>query len=140
MVERSAGVALGDRPLLIGGAGGGIAGAAVMAVVMNVTDKERAGMVSGTIISLAALTEALGVAHPAVTQHLGKLRLAGLFTMRREGRSLHRYRRTRALAGHRGAEGRRAPPVRHPATPQWTRSDRRLSGGGPFQRNRRAAP
>lgn len=36
---------------------------------------------------VTALTEAVvGVARPAVSQHLGKLRLAGLVTMRRQGR------------------------------------------------------
>lgn len=35
---------------------------------------------------VTALTEVVGVARPAVSQHLGKLRLAGLVTMRREGR------------------------------------------------------
>ncbi|MEU9505958.1 metalloregulator ArsR/SmtB family transcription factor [Micromonospora sp. NPDC048170] len=32
------------------------------------------------------LVAALGVARPAVSQHLGKLRLAGLVTVRRDGR------------------------------------------------------
>src|SRR5690606_31896894 len=35
---------------------------------------------------VTALTGAVGVARPAVSQHLGKLRLAGLVTVRREGR------------------------------------------------------
>ncbi|RKR92920.1 ArsR family transcriptional regulator [Micromonospora pisi] len=35
---------------------------------------------------VTALTEAVGVARPAVSQHLGKLRLSGLVTTRRDGR------------------------------------------------------
>jgi DNA-binding transcriptional ArsR family regulator len=35
---------------------------------------------------VTALTAAVGAARPAVSQHLGKLRLAGLVTVRREGR------------------------------------------------------
>jgi DNA-binding transcriptional ArsR family regulator len=35
---------------------------------------------------VTALTEAVGVARPAVSQHLAKLRLAGLVTVRRQGR------------------------------------------------------
>lgn len=35
---------------------------------------------------VAALTAAVGAARPAVSQHLAKLRLAGLVTMRRDGR------------------------------------------------------
>jgi DNA-binding transcriptional ArsR family regulator len=35
---------------------------------------------------VTALTAAVGVARPAVSQHLGKLRLAGLVTVRRQGR------------------------------------------------------
>lgn len=35
---------------------------------------------------VTALTTAVGAARPAVSQHLGKLRLAGLVTVRREGR------------------------------------------------------
>ena len=49
-------------PLLIWGAGGGLAGAPVMAVAMNVTAPERAGMVSGTIISLASIGAGVGTA------------------------------------------------------------------------------
>ncbi|MER5627907.1 MFS transporter [Streptosporangium sp. NPDC002544] len=49
-------------PLLIWGIGGGIAGAPVMAVAMNVTDKERAGMVAGTITSLASIGAGIGTA------------------------------------------------------------------------------
>jgi DNA-binding transcriptional ArsR family regulator len=35
---------------------------------------------------VTALTGAVGVPRPAVSQHLGKLRLAGLVTVRRQGR------------------------------------------------------
>ncbi|NBE93973.1 MFS transporter [Nonomuraea sp. KC401] len=49
-------------PLLIWGVGGGIAGAPVMAVAMNVTDKEHAGMVAGTITSLASIGAGIGTA------------------------------------------------------------------------------
>jgi EmrB/QacA subfamily drug resistance transporter len=49
-------------PLLIWGIGGGLAGAPVMAVAMNATDKKHAGMASGTIISLASIGAGLGTA------------------------------------------------------------------------------
>ncbi|WP_200210147.1 ArsR/SmtB family transcription factor [Micromonospora coerulea] len=48
---------------------------------------------------VTALVAALGVARPAVSQHLGKLRLAGLVAVRREGR--------RALYTARGGHVRR---------------------------------
>jgi DNA-binding transcriptional ArsR family regulator len=35
---------------------------------------------------VTALTQAVGAARPAVSQHLGKLRLAGLVVVRRDGR------------------------------------------------------
>lgn len=35
---------------------------------------------------VSTLTDAVGVARPAVSQHLAKLRLTGLVTMRRDGR------------------------------------------------------
>lgn len=35
---------------------------------------------------VTALTDAVGAARPAVSQHLAKLRLTGLVTMRRDGR------------------------------------------------------
>jgi DNA-binding transcriptional ArsR family regulator len=37
-------------------------------------------------LDVTALTVAVGAARPAVSQHLGKLRLAGLVTVRRDGR------------------------------------------------------
>jgi DNA-binding transcriptional ArsR family regulator len=42
---------------------------------------------------VTALVAAVGMARPAVSQHLGKLRLAGLVSVRREGRrALYRAR------------------------------------------------
>ncbi|MFU8874574.1 ArsR/SmtB family transcription factor [Micromonospora sp. SL4-19] len=42
---------------------------------------------------VTALVSAVGMARPAVSQHLGKLRLAGLVSVRREGRrALYRAR------------------------------------------------
>jgi DNA-binding transcriptional ArsR family regulator len=48
---------------------------------------------------VASLTAAVGAARPAVSQHLGKLRLAGLVTVRRDGR--------RAVYAARGGHVRR---------------------------------
>lgn len=48
--------------LLLWGLGGGLAGAPVMAVAINVTAPERAGMVSGTITSLASIGAGIGTA------------------------------------------------------------------------------
>lgn len=45
---------------------------------------------------VATLTAAVGMARPAVSQHLAKLRLAGLVTSRRVGRRVH----YRARHGH----------------------------------------
>jgi DNA-binding transcriptional ArsR family regulator len=50
-------------------------------------------------LDVTALTGHLGAARPAVSQHLAKLRLAGLVTVRREGR--------RALYTARGGHVRR---------------------------------
>ncbi|GAB3756532.1 MFS transporter [Microlunatus parietis] len=47
-------------PLLAWGGGGGIAGAPVMAVAVNVTDPDRVGMVAGTVSSLASLGAGVG--------------------------------------------------------------------------------
>ncbi|MBP2327044.1 EmrB/QacA subfamily drug resistance transporter [Kibdelosporangium banguiense] len=49
-------------PLLIWGFGGGVAGAPVMSVAMNVVDKQRAGMVGGTVTSLASIGGGVGTA------------------------------------------------------------------------------
>lgn len=49
-------------PLLVWGTGGGIAGVPVMAVAMNVTDRQRSGMVAGTITSLASIGAGVGTA------------------------------------------------------------------------------
>ncbi|GAA2267786.1 hypothetical protein GCM10010145_47830 [Streptomyces ruber] len=47
-------------PLLAWGAGGGIAGAPVMAVAVQVTGPERVGMVAGTVSTLASLGAGVG--------------------------------------------------------------------------------
>ncbi|MFD0888897.1 MFS transporter, partial [Streptosporangium algeriense] len=62
-------------PLLVWGIGGGIAGAPVMAVAMNVTDKRRAGMVAGTITSLASIGAGIGT---AVLGAVYSVRIAGV--------------------------------------------------------------
>ena len=62
---------------------------------------------------VTALVTAVGVARPAVSQHLGKLRLAGLVTVRRDGR--------RALYTARGGHVRRlVTEVMHAATHRIT--------------------
>ncbi|MGW0484166.1 MFS transporter [Nonomuraea sp. NPDC003214] len=68
-------------PLLVWGVGGGIAGAPVMAVAMNVTDRQRAGMVSGTITSLASIGAGIGT---AVLGAVYTTRIAGLTAGPRE--------------------------------------------------------
>lgn len=49
-------------PLLVWGAGGGIAGAPVMAVAVRVAPPERVGMVAGTVSTLASLGAGVGTA------------------------------------------------------------------------------
>ncbi|MBZ6114246.1 MULTISPECIES: MFS transporter [Streptomyces] len=49
-------------PLLAWGAGGGIAGAPVMAVAVQVTEPERVGMVAGTVSTLASIGAGVGTA------------------------------------------------------------------------------
>ncbi|PSK88754.1 MFS transporter [Murinocardiopsis flavida] len=49
-------------PLLAWGAGGGIAGAPVMAVAVNVTAPERVGMVAGSVSTLASIGGGVGTA------------------------------------------------------------------------------
>lgn len=49
-------------PLLAWGAGGGIAGAPVMAVAVQVAPPERVGMVAGTVATLASLGAGVGTA------------------------------------------------------------------------------
>ncbi|WP_245675310.1 ArsR/SmtB family transcription factor [Micromonospora halophytica] len=62
---------------------------------------------------VTALVAAVGMARPAVSQHLGKLRLAGLVSVRREGR--------RALYQARGGHVRRlVTEVLHAASHQVT--------------------
>lgn len=43
-------------------------------------------LAGGQEVDVATLTEAVGVARPLVSQHLARLRLAGLVAARREGR------------------------------------------------------
>jgi DNA-binding transcriptional ArsR family regulator len=43
-------------------------------------------LLCGDELDVSTLAERLGVARPAVSQHLAKLRLVGLITQRREGR------------------------------------------------------
>ncbi|MEU5844830.1 DHA2 family efflux MFS transporter permease subunit [Saccharopolyspora shandongensis] len=62
-------------PLLLWGTGGGIAGAPIFAVAMNVTDKQRSGMVAGTMTSLASIGAGIGT---AVLGVLYKAKLAGV--------------------------------------------------------------
>jgi DNA-binding transcriptional ArsR family regulator len=52
-------------------------------------DSTRLGLLTALLngdLDVTALTAAVGAARPAVSQHLGKLRLAGLVTVRRDGR------------------------------------------------------
>lgn len=50
-------------------------------------------LLCGGEYDVTSLADAVGIARPAVSQHLGKLRLAGLVTTRREGRrALYRAR------------------------------------------------
>ncbi|ALG14643.1 arabinose transporter permease [Kibdelosporangium phytohabitans] len=58
----TAGVVTLAVPLLIWGFGGGIAGAPVMSVAMGVVDKQHAGMVGGTVTTLAAIGGGIGTA------------------------------------------------------------------------------
>jgi DNA-binding transcriptional ArsR family regulator len=43
-------------------------------------------LLSGDELDVSTLADRLGVARPAVSQHLAKLRLVGLITQRRDGR------------------------------------------------------
>lgn len=53
-------------------------------------------LLSGDESDVASLAAAVGIARPAVSQHLAKLRLAGLVSMRRDGRRVF----YRARGGH----------------------------------------
>ncbi|MFB9691369.1 ArsR/SmtB family transcription factor [Amycolatopsis plumensis] len=53
-------------------------------------------LLSGDEYDVASLAAAVGIARPAVSQHLAKLRLAGLVSLRRDGR--HTFYRARG--GH----------------------------------------
>jgi DNA-binding transcriptional ArsR family regulator len=48
-------------------------------------------------LNVRALTERAGVSQPAVSKHLGQLRLAGLVRERREGRETHYRARPQGL-------------------------------------------
>lgn len=56
-------------------------------------------LLCGAEYDVTTLAAEVGIARPAVSQHLGKLRLTGLVTVRREGR--------RALYAARGGHVRR---------------------------------
>jgi len=56
-------------PLLIWGAGGGMTGAPVFAVAMDATAGERAGMVAGTISTLASIGAGIGTAALGLVHH-----------------------------------------------------------------------
>ncbi|MBG0562266.1 ArsR/SmtB family transcription factor [Actinoplanes aureus] len=58
----------------------------LLGMLADVTRLRLMGVLLGGERDVTALTEAVGAARPAVSQHLGKLRLAGLVTTRREGR------------------------------------------------------
>ncbi|HEX6536449.1 MAG TPA: metalloregulator ArsR/SmtB family transcription factor [Gemmatimonadaceae bacterium] len=49
-------------------------------------------------LTVSALTKRAGVSQPAVSQHLGVLRTAGLVSERREGRSTHYRAEPKGLA------------------------------------------
>ena len=53
-------------------------------------------LLSGEEYDVASLAAAIGIARPAVSQHLAKLRLAGLVSQRRDGRRVL----YRARGGH----------------------------------------
>ncbi|MFI9450150.1 MULTISPECIES: metalloregulator ArsR/SmtB family transcription factor [unclassified Amycolatopsis] len=53
-------------------------------------------LLSGDESDVASLAAAVGIARPAVSQHLAKLRLAGLVSLRRDGRRVL----YRARGGH----------------------------------------
>ena len=58
----------------------------LLGMLADATRLRLMGVLLGGERDVTALTEAVGAARPAVSQHLGKLRLAGLVTARREGR------------------------------------------------------
>lgn len=53
-------------------------------------------LLSGDEYDVASLATAVGIARPTVSQHLAKLRLAGLVDLRRDGRHVY----YRARGGH----------------------------------------
>jgi DNA-binding transcriptional ArsR family regulator len=62
------------------------AATAVLGLLADGTRLRLMWLLGGGEYDVTALTDAVGVARPAVSQHLAKLRLAGLVTVRREGR------------------------------------------------------
>ena len=85
------------------------------------------------------LTEASGAARPAVSQHLAKLRLAGLVEVRKEGRrsvySLHDghlRRLSRRGRQPRGPHGHRGPAARLTRRERGGRRGHRLPGAAGF--------
>ncbi|NMO49884.1 helix-turn-helix transcriptional regulator [Actinoplanes sp. TBRC 11911] len=68
--------------------GNGVAEAAavMLSLLGDVTRLRLAAELRRGERDVSTLTEAVGAARPAVSQHLAKLRLAGLVTMRRDGR------------------------------------------------------
>jgi DNA-binding transcriptional ArsR family regulator len=57
-----------------------------LSMLADATRLRLVAALAGGERDVTALTAAVGAARPAVSQHLGKLRLAGLVTVRREGR------------------------------------------------------
>jgi DNA-binding transcriptional ArsR family regulator len=60
--------------------------AAILALLADRTRLALLRQLADGEADVSALTEACGAARPAVSQHLAKLRLAGLVTTRKEGR------------------------------------------------------
>lgn len=90
-------------PPLAWGAGGGIAGAPVMAVAVQVTAPERVGMVAGTVSTLASLGAGVGTAA-----------LGAVFALHGGHDAPGGHRRRPSRAGRlRGARGRRRAHHRH---------------------------
>ena len=57
-----------------------------LSMLADATRLRLVAVLAGGERDVTALTAAVGAARPAVSQHLAKLRLAGLVTVRREGR------------------------------------------------------
>ena len=72
------------------------AAAAAFGMLADPTRLRLLWLLSRAEADVSSLVERVGVARPAVSQHLGKLRLAGLVATRREGRRVV----YRARGGH----------------------------------------